>query len=333
MLPVRIGEATEAFVFDTGASVSVFDRSLIVGSAVDRSELQTAGGPLTVERFATPQALLGDAPLTSSPLACAVDLEVFRRAAGLPIRGVAGMDWAAQRMVRIDFDRGEFLVLDELPDDLGEAFPLAFKAGAPYVTADVPERGAVEFLVDTGSVGAATIDAAAFDALLGAEKLTNVVRTETVTPRGASQATVARLESLRLGRFETPNLWLQRREAGPPSLGLDYWARFTMTFDFPHGKLYLKPGRFFDKHDRRTLAGWRIRNRDGATVVLSVEPGGPAERAGLVAGDVLTKFGERTLAGLPPGALDRRLSVPGATIEVRVRRGSKEFPTQLRLPP
>ena len=216
------------------------------------------------------------------------------------------MDWAAGRIVRIDFDRGTLEVLDAVPPDAGDPFPLSFKAGAPYVMAEVPALGAVEFLVDTGSVGAATIDAAAFDRLLAAEKRVSVVRAETVTPHGTAPTTVARLESLRLGRFETRNLWLQRRESGPPSLGLDYWARFSVTFDFPRGRLFLKPGRFFDKQDRRTSAGLRMRTQGGALVVLAVEPDGPADRAGLAAGDVLVRFGDRSIAGLPAGALDRR---------------------------
>ena len=82
LLPVRIGKETHRFVFDTGASVSVFDRTLVDGEPVGRFDLQTAGGPLTVERFPTPRALLEDEPLTAAAAAPAIDLEGFRRAAG-----------------------------------------------------------------------------------------------------------------------------------------------------------------------------------------------------------------------------------------------------------
>jgi len=65
-------------------------------------------------------------------------------------------------------------------------------------------------------------------------------------------------------------------------------------------------------------------NKLGATV-KSVTPEGPAAKAGLEAGDIITKFGGTSLGGEAPGAklveLAQALS-PGDTVKVEYRRGT-----------
>ena len=104
LLPVRIGDETHSFLLDTGATASVFDRSIVSGDAIDRHELQTGGGTLAVERFLAPQATIAGKSLTVQASVYALDLAQVRRASGLPIRGIVGMDFLRSRIVRIDFD-------------------------------------------------------------------------------------------------------------------------------------------------------------------------------------------------------------------------------------
>jgi hypothetical protein len=65
-------------------------------------------------------------------------------------------------------------------------------------------------------------------------------------------------------------------------------------------------------------------NKSGATV-KSVTPKGPAAKAGLEAGDIITKFGGTSLGGSAPGEklieLAQALS-PGDTVKVEYRRGT-----------
>jgi len=65
-------------------------------------------------------------------------------------------------------------------------------------------------------------------------------------------------------------------------------------------------------------------DRNGARIE-SVTPDGPADKAGLRAGDVITKFGDTNLAGDSPGQRLVELAQalePGDTVRVEYRRGS-----------
>lgn len=65
-------------------------------------------------------------------------------------------------------------------------------------------------------------------------------------------------------------------------------------------------------------------NKLGATV-QSVTPDGPAAKAGLKAGDIITKFGGTSLGGEAPGAKLVELAMalsPGDTVKVEYRRGT-----------
>lgn len=72
---------------------------------------------------------------------------------------------------------------------------------------------------------------------------------------------------------------------------------------------------------------WARRNRDGRIEVARVQPGGPAARAGLRAGDMLRTIDGRQVGTSPVTAVVAQLrgganaSVPGTTVAVEVQRG------------
>lgn len=61
LLPVTLGDKTYSFVLDTGASVSVFDSSLVtlLGNPVRNSKFATLGKQLSVPEFAMPDMKVG----------------------------------------------------------------------------------------------------------------------------------------------------------------------------------------------------------------------------------------------------------------------------------
>jgi predicted metalloprotease with PDZ domain len=78
------------------------------------------------------------------------------------------------------------------------------------------------------------------------------------------------------------------------------------------------------KTEERPSAGFTASRRfDGPATVDSVDPEGPAARAGLAAGDELAALNGHTVLRWPDPELSRLR--PGQTVRLRVRRGDREF--------
>ena len=73
--------------------------------------------------------------------------------------------------------------------------------------------------------------------------------------------------------------------------------------------------------------GLEVDSGDGGVLVVNPMPGSPAERAGLLAGDVIVRVGDAPLAGVPlADAVSRMRGQPGTSIALTIRRtGQEEF--------
>jgi membrane-associated protease RseP (regulator of RpoE activity) len=73
---------------------------------------------------------------------------------------------------------------------------------------------------------------------------------------------------------------------------------------------------------------------DGQGVALgTLTPGGPAERAGLKAGDVVVQFGGRPIAGTPEFAVELGKHHSGDLVKVQVQRGQQHLNFDVTLDP
>jgi putative serine protease PepD len=69
----------------------------------------------------------------------------------------------------------------------------------------------------------------------------------------------------------------------------------------------------------------------GGALLRSVQPGSAADKAGLKAGDVVTKFGDKTVDGADALVAHVRSSAPGSTVVVTYERGGHTYTTQVTL--
>ena len=74
---------------------------------------------------------------------------------------------------------------------------------------------------------------------------------------------------------------------------------FRITFDIPRGMIYFAKGHTFGKPPNKSAIGIGLLRKNEKTVVMAVQPGGPAEKAGLKAGDELISIGGEAVAGKP----------------------------------
>lgn len=102
-------------------------------------------------------------------------------------------------------------------------------------------------------------------------------------------------------------------------IGLNLLRHYVMTFRFSAGELRLKPLGTVQEITRVSTAGISM---DAASKILSVVPDGPADKAGLRAGDELLEIEGHLLKTMKPEefAAFKRLP-PGSVVKVRYRRG------------
>lgn len=337
LLPIRIQKRDYPFLLDTGASISVFDTSLrkLLGQPLHEREIDTLGGPMKAQLFDPPEAFLGELDLRKGgPVTC-WDLDGFRRATGRDIRGVLGMGFLDNYVVRIDFDSGkvQFRRWDGLSHpEWGSAIHLYQRVGhepndRAYAKATLPRVGDIRFAVDSGSFSSACLVREVFDAstdqIAASEGLA-----ETLV--GIRHYRMGRVTNLALGEFEHRGLLVE--EGGRDLIGLRLLSRYTVTFDFVGMKMYLRKGQTIDKQDEADMSGLHLRYINERITVHSVDPDSPTEAAGIKAEDVILKVGVRNALQMDIWDLrDLLKSGDGEEIRLTLKRGKEEKVASFKL--
>jgi hypothetical protein len=279
LVPVKIRGKDRLFLMDTGSTVTVVDRSLPLGFP---------RGVATLIAYDPPDASIGGVPL-GVDVVVGMDLNRIREVSGHRIEGVLGMDFLGRHVVHIDFDRGELLLLRSAPGDAAQVLPLVHEPGEiPEIEAWLTAEKKVRFLIDTGNGGGGSGCLEVLDARSQARsgEFREVGSTFVETASGTITARQFLGKRIILGgyRVEGP---VFRETPGSASLGLGFWSRFVVTFDFPGRKVHLRKGRRYERPDWWDRSGLHLIRRGEGVVVEGVDRGSPGEAAGIRTGDAL----------------------------------------------
>ncbi|MGD0899076.1 MAG: PDZ domain-containing protein [Thermoguttaceae bacterium] len=326
-VPVHVGTQDYRFVLDTGMSFGCFDVSLRshLGPCVGSTRVVVpTGDEVKLELYTPPNARIGSLPLTGHPVLCN-DLAPIREASGHGLYGFVGMDFLKDRTIAIDFDEGR---LDVLPPGTegdpkwGEKIPFEYNAnGIMLVSVTVGKDVRTPFEVDTGDTGTGRLDYSLFSRLAGSHELRVTGDTDTMTLPGVGSPRVARLSHLSLGPFRHENLRFASSKQN--ALGLKYLSRYRVTIDFPNQRLYLAKGKRFSDHDRGSTCGLSLLFKPGALAVEKVDEKGPAQLAGVLAGDVITHLCGKPISALKPSEISRLLKAEDKAVQMTLQRGGK----------
>ena len=168
-MPVRLAGNDRLFLLDTGCGKTVVERTLLKGRPLQQVTMHTPGGPTVLPEYFTPDASVGVLGFRGVESVIGADLAPFAVACGRPVAGCLGMDFLGRYRIAVDFDGGEVLFLQAAGPVPGRRVPLAWRwGGTPRVTANVPGAGKVDFILDTGWMGANSgdLDRATFGRLL-----------------------------------------------------------------------------------------------------------------------------------------------------------------------
>jgi predicted aspartyl protease len=352
-VPVRVdGSETAWFFLDSGAG----------GTVVTRAWAEKIG-----LKFEGAMRAVGAAGSTSLALAKNVKLElagvelpmasvtVLDTSAGLPPlghpwEGLLGYDVLSRVVVRVDYEHKEITLYDPaafVPGDHAAALPITFLGNWPLVSAKItlPGRPPIETkcFIDSGS-GGLMLTTPFTNANHVLEAVTKTVSGSIYGAGGEARRFSGRISSLELGPYKlsgpvagfSPNIKegaLASTDIGA-MIGGEILERFTVTFDYPHHRLLLEPNSRFADAFRANQSGLSlIAKGPGFHTFESdyVEPGSPAELAGLRKGDLLSMLDGHPASELDLDKIDRLFQQNGRTLPLTIQRDGRTFEVQLEL--
>jgi PDZ domain/Aspartyl protease len=294
LVPITLGDRQYQFVIDTGSSVTCFDSSLktALQATGERKSIITRHNTRRREDFYTcPGASVGTARLPLGQAVICDDLALFRSASGNDIQGFLGMDFLGEYVLQLDFDGGRVRILKSSDGVPGLAVPIVFDAwGRPQLTVDLSDSARLSFLINTGSTGYVTgsMHSEIFESLNRLKILTVHGQVACPAVNGFKFFRCGVVEKTMLSGFEHEQQTFCEGESN--SLALGYLARYTMTLDFPRSRVFLAPGRRFDRPPDTNQSGVYLVRIDGRVVVARVDPGGLGHTSGIREGDRIVKI-------------------------------------------
>jgi hypothetical protein len=336
LVPVQLKGKTYRFALDTGSSNGVFDSSLapLLGDPISIRDLRTTDGATRVPVFRSPDAKLGGLSLRTGEPVVAADLRGLREGLGVEVYGLVGMDFLGRSVFRFDPDRGEIVFLRSPGADPGRRLAATLEDKVPHVRVQLSGLAEPQsFLVDTGCApggGTGLLRADTFDALSGRGRISPIDTVQAASLAGQSVRRRGRVAEVGLNGHRHSGLIFSAAQRNV--LGVNYWARYVATFDFAGGAVYLKKGGRFDRPDTHDLSGLSVVRVGGRTVVVAVDDGTPAARAGIRVRDVILKVNGANAGDMTLTAVRRLLAQKGTKVAVLLARGGEERETSVALP-
>ncbi len=326
-------------MIDTGSTRSLLDVSFRdkLGPVLGRSPTRTSFGYLNIDLYSSPQFELGALRVRCDRAVGCVSLVNYQTRPGKRISGVLGMDILRQFVVQIDPDEQTIAFLDKTSvptEQWGKEVQLGLSdAQIPSVMVRVNDLKPIPFLIDLGDGSTGSIGYADYKTLVAAD--TNAVTVVgyrwSAGLANSAKAVSFRVNSLSVECFEHSKLVFS---VGVQSrLGLDYFMRYTTTFDFPNAKLYLAPGNKFHDYDYSDFDGMVIFANliDNKGYLIGVFDQSVAAQVGIRNRDLLLDVDGRVASELEAISLARYLkSTTDRDISITVERQGQRL--QFTLP-
>jgi hypothetical protein len=332
ILPVTFKGKEISFSLVTGSTHTFFDLSLLLGEPFKTTSLNGAWTTHDVRTYARPEASLGPIPLTGNERIVGIDLHNQRMSTGQNLMGIVGFDALKDRVVRIDFDRGQVLFLAAVGSDSGQPFPMIVEKGLPYIMARVNGHEH-RFMIETGDSGSLTGELATplFEELSENGEIFDHDEVTSESLFNTFSSGIGRVKELAVGEFKVSFPYFS--ESRRNKLGFGFWTRFVVTFDLrsENKRVYLKPGKQYSLPDLLDRSGMQVSLYAGKIKVKHVTSGGPSDKSGIQEGDELWMIGTKRAVDLGLGPIRRALSAAGTTLPIVIRRDGKEIAVSVAL--
>ncbi|PWW19726.1 PDZ domain-containing protein [Chryseobacterium sp. AG844] len=285
-IPINVNGADLTFLLDTGVSETILfslENKEVKLSNIEKVKFSGLGGSLSIDGLKSERNIgkIGDAIVnTSMSLYIIIDEEFnISPHVGIPVNGVIGYHFFKDHPIYIDYTSKKITVYEntallEKKIRRFEEFPITIEKNKPYLHADVEmtnEKKDSKLLIDLGNSDAIWL----FPTLIK-NFVYNRPNIDDFLGRGFNgdiYGKRSRIHNFYLGnfKFEKPltampdefsiqHVNLVENRKG--SIGSEIMRRFTVVFDYPNQKLYLKKNRNFDDPFHFNMSGLDFR-QDG----------------------------------------------------------------------
>jgi predicted aspartyl protease len=330
-VPVNAFGRTLYFVVDTGFTISAIDLKYrqFLGREVNECAGKTPlGNDQAITAFQCPFMSLAGKPLNLEKLLC-LDLQMAALISGKPCDGVLGMDYFMKNVVSLNFDEHIFAIADAVPEDIKETF-LAVRIKQREIfclmEARINQGRQVDLMIDTGDTGSLSLNQEEWRHAFAGDLGDLISTTVADTANQVAQSKIGVVRKLEVGNFDYNHLHatLIRNPGSPSHVGLGFFRRHNVTFDFARCRLYLQPGGQFSTPDREDMSGLHLLRRGQTTFVYSVDEDSPAFDCGMRRNDIIELLnGRNTVSMTMKNVRNSFQSHDGDSITLKVRRGGK----------
>lgn len=321
-IPVTINQTTYAFLIDTGASQTVFDARLIdlLGAYIETVSVQTMTGPMQLKRYGPPKDMSvcgakfkGERGFLVADLGEVADPKTY---------GVLGMDYLKNTVLQLDFARSEAHLLEQVPDAVGHEVPISLnkRSMVPRCTIAVGDLKDIRVIIDTGAAGGLYVGPGTFMQLFENGDVDNITFDAQTGLAGSRPRMIGRATRFRLDSIARKGMTICTSFDNLTALGTDCFAGLVVTFDFPHSRMYVRPGQYYVEPDSWDRGGMIVERRAGDLFVWRVVRGGPAWQCGIRRGDVIVSIDGEPAADVSLAELEFQLTQDARQFKIEIAR-------------
>jgi hypothetical protein len=250
--------------------------------------------------------------------------------------GTIGYRVIKQFVVRIDYAHRKLTFIRPQAFDstnAGTAVPFRFIGTTPFVKGSIDGISGL-FKIDTGAPGLILTTPFATKHHLYARYKSTPAYTVGLGIGGGYKARIARAGKLMLGsvtvhkpvvKLSTMNRGAFASKAYAGNVGGKILRQFTVTLDYAHHKIYLKPNKNYDTPMKYDRSGMLLIPKAGSITIAGVMSDGPADQAGLKTGDVITAVNGKPVSSSDFYELRKKMSneAPGTKLKLTIGKGKK----------
>lgn len=270
------------------------------------------------------------------------DLLELRNYLGVDVHGILGYELFSRFVIRIDYKKKIMTLYAPEKFHAGRKYqelPMVIEDTKPFIltplSVDLNNILTAKLLVDTGASHSLLLEPTSDKRIVVPQN-----RVSTVLGRalgGVITGKTGRIESIEFGRFALhqvltnfpdSNSYLDTLKHSVTfrngSVGGEVLSRFTVVFNFPQGKLYLKKNSEFRKPFFLNLSGLEMKAKGSKLdvyEVVDVRDLSPARQAGILQGDLITAVNGVSTKDMKLNQLNALLnSAPGKKVRVEIER-------------